>query len=192
MKRGFSCLGNVVLVLVWVVALGACSKKAVPVKQDFTGGAGYGSTEPGGGTAGGGTGLSDSQWRELGLTTPAEKQEFMQKAQTFENEDIHFAYNAYVLSEEARSILDKKAEFLKRYAKVKVTVEGHCDERGTSEYNLALGERRATSAYQYLTHLGVGSGMLSMISYGKERPLATGHDEASFAKNRRVHFALNF
>jgi peptidoglycan-associated lipoprotein len=75
---------------------------------------------------------------------------------------------------------------------VKVTVEGHCDERGTSEYNLALGERRATTAYQYLARLGVPSGMLSMISYGKERPLATGHDEASYAKNRRVHFALNF
>jgi peptidoglycan-associated lipoprotein len=192
MKRTFSCIASVVLALVWVLAMSACSKKAVPVKQDLSGGAGYGSMEPGGAGAGGGGGLTESQWRELGLNTPAERQEFMQKAQGFENEDILFAYNAYVLTEEARRVLDRKAEFLKRYPKAKVTVEGHCDERGTSEYNLALGERRATSAYQYLARLGIPSGNLSMISYGKERPLVTGHDEASWAKNRRAHFALVF
>jgi peptidoglycan-associated lipoprotein len=192
MRKACSCMANVVLVLVWVLAMSACSKKTVPVKQDLAGGPGYGSMEPGGAGPGGGTGLTEAQWRELGLNTPAERQEFMQKAQSFENEDILFAYNAYVLTEDARRVLDKKAEFLKRYAKVKVTVEGHCDERGTSEYNLALGERRATSAYQYLARLGIPGGNLSMISYGKERPLLTGHDESSWAKNRRAHFALVF
>ncbi|HAA04162.1 MAG TPA: peptidoglycan-associated lipoprotein Pal [Syntrophobacteraceae bacterium] len=115
----------------------------------------------------------------------------MQRAQTFENDDIHFAYNGYTLTEEARRVLQQKADFLKRYPKAKVTVEGHCDERGTTEYNLALGERRATTAYQYLKQSGIPVGNLTMISYGKERPLASGHDEASWTKNRRAHFALN-
>ncbi len=186
MKRlsGFS---QVMVIVVCILALSACAKKTVPATQDF--GAGYGSDQ--GGMGPGGLGLSESQWRELGLNTPAERQEFMQRAQTFENEDILFAYNGYTLTEEARRVLQQKAEFLKRYPKAKVTVEGHCDERGTTEYNLALGERRATTAYQYLKQSGIPVGNLTMISYGKERPLATGHDEASWGKNRRAHFALN-
>jgi peptidoglycan-associated lipoprotein len=193
MSNSFSCLGKLVLVVMMVFVANACTKKSVPVKQEFPPVSDLGTTGPGGGPQGaGGMGLNENQWRELGLNNPAERQEFMAKAQAFENDDIHFSYNGYVLTEEARSILQKKVEFLKRYPKVKVTIEGHCDERGTSEYNLALGERRATSSYQYLANSGVVTGQLSMISYGKERPLAPGHDEASWAKNRRAHFALNF
>ena len=73
---------------------------------------------------------------------------------------------------------------------MKVTVEGHCDERGTVEYNLALGEQRALSARDYLATLGVSSSRMRTVSYGKERPLAAGTDEQSFAKNRRAHFAV--
>jgi peptidoglycan-associated lipoprotein len=189
MKR-FSGFTHAMVVLFCILAFGACSKKAVPSKGDFGAGAGYGTDQ--GGSGPGGLGLSESQWRELGLNTPAERQEFMQRAQGFENDDIYFGFNAYTLTEEARKTLQVKAEFLKRYPKVKVTVEGHCDERGTAEYNLALGERRATTAYHYLIQLGIPSGSVTMISFGKERPIATGHDEASWAKNRRAHFALNF
>jgi peptidoglycan-associated lipoprotein len=188
MKR-LSGFVHVMVVLVCVFALGACSKKPVPAKGDFGAGPGYGADQGAGGP--GGLGLTESQWRELGLNTPAERQEFMQRAQSFENDDIYFAYNGYTLSEEARKTLQQKAEFLKKYPKAKVTVEGHCDERGTSEYNLALGERRATTAYQYLAQLGISKSNLTMISFGKERPLASGHDEASWGKNRRAHFALN-
>jgi peptidoglycan-associated lipoprotein len=188
MKR-LSGLSHVIVVMLCLFAFYACSKKTVPATQDFGAGAGAGSDQAGAGP--GGMGLTESQWRELGLNTPAERQEFMQRAQGFENDDILYAFNGYTLSEEARKTLQKKAEFLKRYPKAKVTVEGHCDERGTTEYNLALGERRATTAHHYLAQLGIPAGNLTMISYGKERPLATGHDEASWAKNRRAHFALN-
>lgn len=188
MKR-LSGLSHVIVVMLCLFAFYACAKKTVPATQDFGAGAGTGSDQAG--TGPGGLGLSESQWKELGLNTPAERQEFMQRAQGFENDDIHYAFNGYTLSEEARKTLQQKAEFLKRYPKAKVTVEGHCDERGTTEYNLALGERRATTAYHYLAQLGIPAGNLTMISYGKERPLATGHDEASWAKNRRAHFALN-
>jgi peptidoglycan-associated lipoprotein len=75
---------------------------------------------------------------------------------------------------------------------VAVTVEGHCDERGTTEYNIALGERRAHAAQQYMANSGLTNLKLTTVSYGKERPIATGHDEASWAKNRRAHFVLNY
>jgi peptidoglycan-associated lipoprotein len=73
-----------------------------------------------------------------------------------------------------------------------VTIEGHCDERGTSEYNLALGERRANSVWQYFVNSGVDPSRLSMISYGEERPIALNHDEASWARNRRAHCVLHY
>jgi peptidoglycan-associated lipoprotein len=115
----------------------------------------------------------------------------LNRAQRFENEDIYFDFDSYVLTEPAKKILDEKIQFLKRYPKVRVTVEGHCDERGTNEYNLALGERRANSAMQYLANSGMSTQNLNAVSYGEERPLSTGHDEASWARNRRAHFVLN-
>ena len=96
------------------------------------------------------------------------------------------------MSAPAKKVLDEKIGFLKQYPKVKVSVEGHCDERGTTEYNLALGERRANAAYQYILNSGLQTQKLTTISYGKERPISTGHDEASYAKNRRAHFTLNY
>jgi peptidoglycan-associated lipoprotein len=136
--------------------------------------------------------LDEARWRELGLTSEAEKKEFLAKAQTFENQDVYFDFDAYTLSEPAKRTLDEKVAFLKQYPKVKVTIEGHCDERGTTEYNLALGERRANSALQYLINSGVSRTNLTTVSYGKERPFVSGHDEAAWAKNRRDHFALNY
>jgi peptidoglycan-associated lipoprotein len=98
---------------------------------------------------------------------------------------IYFAYDSYALSTEARTSLVAIAESLKRQKSVKVRIEGNCDERGADEYNLALGERRAKAAAGYLTLLGVDEARLAIISYGKEKPAVTGHDEASWAKNRR-------
>ncbi len=170
-----------------------CAKSTVPPQPGLGPGGGALSEGAGAGAGGaGGVGLEDARWRELGLTSEADKREFLAKAQNFENEDVYFDYDAYVLSEPAKRILDEKVTFLKRYPKVKVTVEGHCDERGTTEYNLALGERRANSALQYLNNSGVGRTNLTTLSYGKERPAATGHDEAAWAKNRRAHFVLNY
>jgi peptidoglycan-associated lipoprotein len=188
----YDSLVRVLLILALLVGGFACSKTTVPPQPGFGPGAGAMPEGAGGMQGQGGAGLEDAKWRELGLTSEQEKKEFLAKAQKFENEDIYFDYDSYVLSEPAKRILDEKVAFLKSYPKVKVTVEGHCDERGTTEYNLALGERRANSAMQYLINSGVNRVNVSTISYGKEHPVATGHDEASWAKNRRDHFVLNY
>ncbi|NIZ03616.1 peptidoglycan-associated lipoprotein Pal [Thalassospira lucentensis] len=99
---------------------------------------------------------------------------------------VFFGLDKYDLSGEARRTLELQAAWLKKYPQYKVVVEGHADERGTREYNLALGERRASSAKDYLIALGIDPSRIETISYGKERPVALGHDEASWAKNRRA------
>lgn len=98
---------------------------------------------------------------------------------------VFFDFDKYNLGTEARRILEKQAVWLKKYRVVTITVEGHCDERGTREYNLALGERRANSVKDYLVALGVSADRIRTISYGKERPVALGSNEAAWAQNRR-------
>lgn len=102
------------------------------------------------------------------------------------SDTIRFALDMYDIDPSARAILDTQAEWLLRYPNVRATIEGHCDERGTREYNLALGDRRATAAKNYLVAKGVDPTRLTTISYGKERPLAVGSDEESWAQNRRA------
>lgn len=109
----------------------------------------------------------------------------------FVGENIHFAFDSFLLSDQARQILVSKAEYLRTNPEITVTVEGHCDDRGTSEYNIALGERRAESVKRYLGDLGIGTHRLNTVSYGEERPIAMGHDEDSWAKNRRAQFVIN-
>lgn len=104
--------------------------------------------------------------------------------------DIHFAFDRYDLSREAREILARNAEFMLKFPEVRIQIEGHCDERGTNEYNLALGERRAMSARNYLKSLGVSSSRLATISYGEELPIDPRHHEEAWAKNRRSHFVV--
>jgi peptidoglycan-associated lipoprotein len=103
---------------------------------------------------------------------------------------IHFDFDKYDLKPEAVRTLGDDAASIKQYAQFKVRVEGHCDERGTVEYNLALGEKRARAARDYLASLGIPSKRLTIISYGKERPLETGHNEAAWAQNRRDEFVF--
>lgn len=101
-----------------------------------------------------------------------------------------FELDSSELSSEARRALDDNAGLLKQSANWTVTIEGHCDERGTAEYNLALGERRAIAARAYLVSLGISADRLRTVSYGKEFPFDPGHDEAAYAKNRRAHFVI--
>lgn len=101
-----------------------------------------------------------------------------------------FAYDSSELSDEAQRVLTANARLLKQYSSWVVTIEGHCDERGTAEYNLALGERRAVAARAYLVSLGVTADRLRTVSYGKEFPFDPGHDESAYAKNRRAHFVI--
>jgi peptidoglycan-associated lipoprotein len=106
-------------------------------------------------------------------------------------EKVYFDFDSYILSQPARDILSKNADLLKnKDASLKIQIEGNCDERGSDEYNLALGEKRAKAAFNYLVTLGVPAERLSVISYGKEKPVDPGHDEAAWAKNRRDEFVV--
>lgn len=104
--------------------------------------------------------------------------------------DIRFDYDKYDIRRVDEEILRENAAFLKKNPKMKIQIEGHCDERGTIEYNLALGERRANNTKRYLVSLGITSDRISTISFGKERPLDPGHNEEAWAKNRRAHIVV--
>jgi peptidoglycan-associated lipoprotein len=103
---------------------------------------------------------------------------------------VFFAFDRSDITPEARETLARQADWLRRYPNVTVTIEGHCDERGSSEYNLALGERRAKSTMNYLVSQGVQANRITIISYGEERPQCTEHTESCWAKNRRAHFLV--
>ncbi|MGK6354779.1 peptidoglycan-associated lipoprotein Pal [Sphingomonas sp. DT-207] len=102
------------------------------------------------------------------------------------SDTVHFALDQYDIDPEARAILDSQAQWLTTNPNTRITIEGHCDERGTREYNLALGDRRANAAKNYLAARGVSPTRITTISYGKERPIALGSDDASWAQNRRA------
>jgi len=103
---------------------------------------------------------------------------------------VFFALDSDELAPEAQKTLDDDAALMKKYSSWAITIEGHCDERGTAEYNLALGERRAVAARTYLVSLGISADRLRTVSYGKEFPFDAGHDESAWAKNRRAHFVV--
>jgi peptidoglycan-associated lipoprotein len=103
---------------------------------------------------------------------------------------VFFEYDSADIAGDAQAVLSENAGILKQYSTWAVTIEGHCDERGTAEYNLALGERRAVAAKAYLVSLGVSADRLRTVSYGKEFPFEAGHDQSSFSKNRRAHFVI--
>ncbi len=127
------------------------------------------------GTAGTGTGTTG--------VTPGSRADFQQSVAS---DTINFGLDQYDIDASARAVLDSQAQWLARYPNVRVTIEGHCDERGTREYNLALGDRRANAAASYLATRGISPSRITTISYGKERPLALGSDEGSWAQNRRA------
>jgi peptidoglycan-associated lipoprotein len=104
--------------------------------------------------------------------------------------DIYFDFDRYDVRSQDIEVLKDNAALLMKYSNVKIQIEGHCDERGTAEYNLALGERRANSVKKYLVSLGIPADRLSTISYGKEMPLDPGHNEEAWTKNRRAHFII--
>lgn len=101
---------------------------------------------------------------------------------------INFAFDSSELTSESRNILKRKAEIMQQYPQVTLVVEGHCDEQGTAEYNLALGDRRARASFEYLKVLGVSESRMSLVSFGEEKPLDPGHDEAAWSQNRRDEF----
>jgi peptidoglycan-associated lipoprotein len=157
---------TVALVAAVSLALSACSKKTAPPPQVMDETPPPATTEP-----------------VEPVSAPGSPE--VQEAQL---QDVFFDYDQASLRSDARRVLDADAAVLKSSDGGVVTLEGHCDERGTVEYNLALGERRARAAKQYLVGLGVPDSQLRTISYGEERPFAPGHDESAWGQNRRVHF----
>jgi peptidoglycan-associated lipoprotein len=164
------------LALAGALAIAGCAKKKPaelppppPASTAPTDGSGTGA---GMGTGGVGSGL-----------VPGSRAEFLQQAGT---DTIHFDTDSSDVNSEAQGILTAQARWLAAHPSVRVTVEGHCDERGTREYNLALGERRANSAKNALAAAGVSADRISVISYGKERPVANGSDDEAWAQNRRA------
>lgn len=124
------------------------------------------------------------------LRAEAARQAVIEAREKFQTVDIHFDFDSSAIRTDAQKILMDKAEWLSENPGVSILIEGHCDDRGTNEYNLALGDRRATSVKNFLVDLGVGAERLYTISYGEERPVALGGNEEAWSKNRRAHFVI--
>ncbi|MGQ3299456.1 peptidoglycan-associated lipoprotein Pal [Reyranella sp.] len=131
---------------------------------------------------------NDTQTASAATTsvTPGSVGDFRQNV----GDRVFFDTDSSTVREDGRQTLNRQAEWLKKYGNYQITVEGHCDERGTREYNLALGERRANAARQYLIAQGIPASRIKTVSYGKERPDPVGSDEAAWARNRRAVTAL--
>lgn len=137
---------------------------------------------------------SDSEWKTAGKDevkeTPVEDEKSEEKKSEEKLKNIHFDFDSARLKDKARDILMKNAQWMEKHPNKAIVIEGHCDERGTKEYNLALGEKRAESTKQYLISLGISPERLKTISYGEELPVAQGHNEEAWSKNRRCHFLI--
>ncbi len=180
------------LVLVAVIFVGCAKRPATtsasaPPPASPPAAAGPGPSGPAGPTGPGGPPPSTPGPAPRAATVRPAPGEFMSIA---ELKDVHFDFDKYDIGADDAKVLDANASWLKSNASHLVLIEGHCDERGTNEYNLALGERRAKSAMNYLVSQGVQASRITIISYGEERPLCTEHNEACWAKNRRDHFLV--
>lgn len=139
--------------------------------------------------------LKEKEQKEAALKAAQEKERagLTKDSATQSNDalkDIYFDFDQYLIRTGDREVLQKNANYLLTNKKVKITIEGNCDERGTAEYNMALGFRRADEARNYLANLGVAKKRIKTISYGKEKPVDPGHNEEAWAKNRRDHFVI--
>ncbi len=134
-----------------------------------------------------GTSATTQSTETAGVAAPGSAEDFVVNV----GDRVFFDFDRYDLTAEARAQLEKQAAWLQTYPAVTITVEGHCDERGTREYNLALGERRANAAMNYLVALGVDPNRVQTISYGKERPEVVGSDESAWSQNRRAVTVIN-
>jgi peptidoglycan-associated lipoprotein len=168
----------IVLLCVFIACTFSCKKKAkvVPVEPER-------STET--------QGVEQEQVTPQETKPLTEEQLFQQKDLieiSKEFKDAFFDYDKYDIREDQVANLQADADFLKKHGTVRILIEGHCDERGTNEYNMALGAKRANATKDYLVSLGIDSSRIETISFGEEKPFASGHDEDSWWQNRRAHF----
>ena len=183
-KKSFIVMG----VIFSLVLMGACAKKAVREEPLVTGTA----EEQAWGKPAEQTEREAIEQKALETSWkrkkyPGMEGEFLESSLL---KDIHFGFDRYDLTPKAREILSQNAELLLKHSQLTIQIEGHCNERGTIEYNLALGERRSNSARQYLMAVGVSPDRISTISYGEEMPVDAEHNEEAWAKNRRAHFIV--
>ena len=181
----------IVTVLVVVITAAACAKKAPPVVKAAPPG-----TSTGGGANPGAPPPPPPEPVAEPVLVPSLPEDAVAGRSLDElNRDsplkpVFYDLDSTELSQIAQQALQENAQILRKYAAWQITIEGHCDERGTPEYNLALGERRAITARDYLVSLGIPAARVKTVSYGKEFPFDPGHDDAAWAKNRRAHFVI--
>jgi peptidoglycan-associated lipoprotein len=189
MKRSATVIGIVMLIFcVSLLFMAGCTKKTVSKDEGLVTGerkAAPAEVKPAPAVK-----PSPQESRDLALRRDAAADNEVAKAREIEFEDIRFAYDKAVIEPAAREVLKSVAAWMLKNRNYALVVEGHCDERGTVEYNLALGQRRADAAMKYLVDLGVNKADISTISYGKERPLDPGQNEEAWAKNRRANFIV--
>jgi peptidoglycan-associated lipoprotein len=173
-------VGFFMAICCFAVSLGGCAKKELVKGEGETPAA---TTQPS-------TSTPEEMVKESAVkeAPTVSTDDTLSAAQSIPLDNIYFDFDSYILTTNSRDTLAKNAEFLKKSSSVNIQIAGHCDERGSDEYNLALGEKRAKAAMNYLTTLGIKETRLSTISYGKEKPADPGHDEAAWAKNRRDEF----
>jgi len=182
-----------IICLVLMLTAGGCQKTVIP--------SGAAMSSPGTGSGAAGAGETGAMSEENLSAQPGMDEGpvdeivtadgIVMNRERFINQDIFFEFDSSTLSSKAQGILKAKAEWMARNPHLNIVIEGHCDDRGTTEYNLALGERRAESVKRYLQDLGVAESRIRTISYGEERPLDPGNDEEAWAKNRRAHFEFD-
>jgi peptidoglycan-associated lipoprotein len=183
-KRFWSGLALLLVVPGFLLAA-SCAKKAIKSEP----GAGLEQAgERGAGERG--MSLEEQRLKEERLREEARARAESTEREAFENERIYFEFDKSTLLPESITVLKKKAKWLSANSQVSITIEGHCDERGTNEYNIALGDRRAQAAKGYLIDLGIDARRMTTISFGEERPADPGHNEAAWAKNRRDEFII--
>lgn len=165
---------GIAALLLGAALVSACAKKQVENLPPVADGTGYGDGTGGTGGSGYGTG---------GPARAGSQEDFVRSVA---GDRVYFDTDRYNVDVSDQAILQSQAQWLSRYPNLRVTIEGHCDERGTRDYNLALGERRANAAKSYLASLGVNPARIQTVSYGKERPQAVASNEQSYAQNRRA------
>lgn len=192
MKRKiFSTLLGMVLVFSIPLVMSNCAKKQVKVKEEAPPTKAVEEKAPGKAEMGVTEEYKKREAERLAkLRALEQKQKLYDEMEAFMSEKIYFDFDKSDLRPEAQAILKKKAEWLKKHPEFFLKIEGHCDERGTNEYNLALGYRRAQAAKNFLVSLGVSPDRIRTISYGEERPADPRHNEEAWAKNRRDEFKL--
>ncbi|MFZ5998727.1 MAG: peptidoglycan-associated lipoprotein Pal [Nitrospirota bacterium] len=187
MKRLLAAL----LIVLGIIAVTGCAQRKVAQAPEQQAPAGMTAEErQKAGAAPGEPSKETVTEQQLAKAQPAAPQPPAEKELPTKIQDIHFDFDRYDVRDDAKPVLKELAAFLSNNRAARVIIEGHCDDRGTDEYNLALGERRATAAKEYLVSLGIPSNRIETVSYGEEKPLCTEGTEECWAKNRRAHFVL--